>query len=236
VTAPWLGIHELEATWLERRSARGFRPEPIPRPELLRLFGAAQRAPSWCNIQPWRVAVTEPPVTGELADALQAAARASLPHAELPFPLDYPPPYKERRVACGVALYQAMGIARDDKAGRYDAFLRNYALFGAPHVAIVSCDRRLGPYAYLDVGVWLGYVLTAAAAMGIDTCPVASLAAYPGPLRQRLPIAETDVILFGLALGRADDAVSANQCRTRREPIAANIAFVSPDPSDPSAR
>jgi nitroreductase len=206
---------------------RGFRPEPIPRAELEQVFSAAQRAPSWCNIQPWRIALTEPPVTGELAAAMQAAARSGFPSAELPFPLDYPSPYKERRVACGVALYQAMGVARDDKAGRYDAWLRNYAFFGAPHVAIVSCDRRLGPYAYLDVGVWLGFLLTAAAALGIDTCPMASVAAYPGPLRERLPIAESDLVLFGLALGRADDADPANRCRTSREPVAANVRFVT---------
>jgi len=217
----------LEATWAARRSMRGFRAEPIPRAELEQVFGAAQRAPSWCNVQPWRVALTEPPVTDELAAAMQAAARTSLPHAELPFTLDYPSPYKERRVACGVALYEAMGITRDDKAGRYDAWLRNYAFFGAPHVAIVACDRRLGPYAYLDVGVWLGYVLTAAAALGIDTCPMASVAAYPEPLRQRLPIGDTETILFGLALGRADEDVAANRCRTDREPVAANVTFVA---------
>jgi nitroreductase len=220
-----LDLAALESAWACRRSARGFLPEPIPRADLMRLFGAAQRTPSWCNVQPWRVAVTEPPVTGELADAMQNAARAGLPHAELPFPLDYPSPYKERRVACGAALYQSMGIVRDDKAGRYDAWLRNYAFFGAPHVAIVACDRRLGPYAYIDVGVWLGYVLTAAAALGIDTCPMASVAAFPEPLRLRLPIAQTDVILFGLALGRVDDSVPANQCRTTRDPVEANITF-----------
>ena len=76
-----------------------------------------------------------------------------------------------------------MGIAKDDKARRYDAWLRNYALFDAPHLAVVACDRRLGPYAYVDVGVWLGYVLTAAAALGVATCPMASIAAYPAPLR-----------------------------------------------------
>ena len=222
-----LDLAALETTWAERRSMRGFRPEPIPRAELEQVFSAAQRAPSWCNIQPWRIALTEPPVTGELAEAMQAAARSGFPNAELPFPLDYPSPYKERRVACGVALYQAMGVARDDKAGRYDAWLRNYAFFGAPHVAIVSCDRRLGPYAYVDVGVWLGYLLTAAAALGIDTCPMASVAAYPGPLRERLPIAEADLILFGLALGRADDADPANRCRTSREPVTANVRFVT---------
>lgn len=224
---PVLDLAALEAAWAERRSMRGFRPAPIPRSDLEQLFGAAQRAPSWCNIQPWRVALTEPPVTGELADAMQAAARSGLPHAEVPFPLEFPPPYKERRVACGVALYQAMGVARDDKAGRYDAWLRNYAFFGAPHVAIVACDRRLGPYAYVDVGVWLGYVLTAAAALGIATCPLASVAAYPEPLRERLPIAQTETILFGLALGYADETVAANQCRTGRDPVTSNVTFVA---------
>ena len=76
------------------------------------LFAAAQHAPSWCNVQPWRVVVTEPPVTGELAAALRRrGARSGFPHAEVPFPLDYPSPYKEHRIACGVALYQAMGVA-----------------------------------------------------------------------------------------------------------------------------
>ncbi len=220
------GVAELERNWLERRSIRAFRPEPIERAVLERLLAAAQRAPSWCNVQPWRVIVTEPPVTGVLAGELQAAATTSLPHAEVPFPLDYPSPYKEARIACGAALYRAMGVAREDKAGRYDAWLRNYALFDAPHVAIVACDRRLGPYAFVDVGVWLGYVLTAAAALGIDTCPMAAVAAYPETLRARLPIAETDVVLFGLVLGHADEEAPANQCRTTRAPVAGNVTFV----------
>lgn len=226
MTSP-LDLDALEAAWRDRRSARGFLPDPIPRDDLARMFSAAQRAPSWCNVQPWRVTVTEPPYTGELADAMQAAARSGLPAAEVPFPLDYPPPYKERRIACGAALYQAMGVARDDKAGRYDAWLRNYAFFGAPHVAIVACDRRLGPYAYVDVGVWLGYVLTAAAALGIDGCAMASVAAYPATLRARLALPETDVILFGLALGKLDPAAPANACRTGREPLASNVTFMS---------
>jgi nitroreductase len=220
-----LRMPALEAAWTHRSSARGFLPEPLPRAELSRLFAAAQRAPSWCNIQPWRVVVTEPPLTAELGAAMQAAARTGTTAPEVPWPREFPSPYKERRVACGVALYRAMGVARDDMAGRYDAFLRNFAFFGAPHVAIVSCDGRLGPYAYVDVGVWLGYVLTAATALGIDTCPLASVGSVPGPLRHYLPISSTDVILFGIALGHGDDA-AANQCRTDREPVTANVAFV----------
>jgi len=219
-------IEHLDAMWRERKSTRGFKPQPIPRDKLVQLFAAAQSAPSWCNIQPWRVCVTEPPVTAALATALQTAAKSGLPHADLPFPLDYPPPYSEERKACGVALYQAMGVTREDKAGRYAAWLRNYALFDAPHLAVVACDRRLGPYAYIDVGVWLGYVLTAAAALGIDTCSMASVAAYPEPLRAALPIADTDMILFGIVLGHADEAVPANACRTTRQPVESNVTFV----------
>jgi nitroreductase len=219
-------IEALEQKWRDRASRRAFRPEPIERDVLVQLFAAAQQAPSWCNIQPWHVFVTEPPATKVLSDAMVAAAKSGFPRAEVPFPLDYPSPYKERRVACGVALYQSMGIARDDKAGRYDAWLRNYGFFDAPHVAVVACDRRLGPYVYIDVGVWLGYLLTAATALGIDTCPMASVAAYPEPLRAQLPIAETDVVLFGIALGHADSDAPANRTRTTREPVEANVTFV----------
>jgi nitroreductase len=220
-------IEALNQLWRERASRRAFRPEPIARPALTELFAAAQLAPSWCNVQPWRVVVTEPPTTAALAQAMVTAARSGLPQADLPFPLDYPPPYKQHRVACGVALYQAMGVARDDTAGRYDAWLRNYALFDAPHVAIVACDRRLGPYALVDLGVWLGYVLTAAAALAIDTCPMASVAAYPAPLRAHLPIGESDAIVLGIALGHADADAPANRCRTTRDPVATNVTFVA---------
>ncbi len=217
---------DLATLWQTRSSKRAFRPDPISRARLSEVLSAAQHAPSWCNVQPWRVCVTSPPVTGEVAAALQQAARSGYPQAEIPFPVDYPPPYQAHRRACGVALYRAMGIPKEDKAKRYDAWLRNYALFDAPHLAVVACDRRLGPYAYIDVGVWLGYVLSAAAAAGIDTCPMASVAAYPAPLRERLPIADTDVVLFGLVLGLADPEAPANACRTTREPIEANITFV----------
>src|SRR3569832_55367 len=127
---------------------RALRPDPVPLYSLLDVFAAAQHSPSWCIVQPLRVVVTEPPKTAQLAAAMQAAARSGFPRAEVAFPLESPEPYKQQRIACGAELYRNMGIARDDKAGRYDAWLRNYAFFAAPHVAVVACARRLGPYAY----------------------------------------------------------------------------------------
>lgn len=215
-----------------RHSVRGFAREPVARETLDAIFAEAQRAPSWCNTQPWRVWLTEPPFTDELAAALQAAARAGLPHPDLAFPLDYPPPYMQHRRECGGALYAAMGIPKGDTAARYDAWLRNYAFFDAPHCAIVACDRRLVPYALIDVGVWLGWLLAAAAVAGVDTCPMASVAAYPDVLRAHLGVPDDLAILFGVALGHEDEAVPANACRTKREPLAGNITVLSSRPGE----
>jgi hypothetical protein len=63
--------------------------------------------------------------------------------------------------------------------------------------------------------------------MGIDTCPMASVAAYPEVLRTRLPIGETETVLFGLVMGYADDAAPANATRTTRAATETNVTFVS---------
>lgn len=226
MSAPATDPAGLLAALGERRSVRGFRPEPLGKETLADLFGAAQLAPSWCNTQPWRVWLTAPPATGEVTTALLAAANSSLPSPDLPFPLDYPEPYKTHRRTCGFALYGAMGIAREDKQRRHEAWLRNFTAFGAPHIAIVARSRKLGEYATLDVGVWLGVLVSVAAVMGIDLCAMASLATYPQVLRDRLAIPTDLDILFGIALGRADPAEPANACRTTREPLDANLTWL----------
>jgi len=209
-----------------RKSVRAFLPSPVPRERLAAVFAAAQHAPSWCNTQPWRVVVTEPPKTDVVRDALVTAAKSGLPSPDVPFPLDYPEPYLSHRRACGFALYGAMGIARDDKARRYDAWLRNYQVFDAPHLAVVAVDRRLGPYALIDIGVWLGQLLAAVTAEGLAACSMASIAAYPKVLREHLGFTAELDILFGIALGFEDEASATNQFRTSRAPIDANVTFL----------
>lgn len=43
----------------ERRSVRRFTDEPVNREQLVALLEAAQWAPSWVNVQPWRIIVVE---------------------------------------------------------------------------------------------------------------------------------------------------------------------------------
>lgn len=209
-----------------RYSVRGFRSDPVPAPTLRNIFDAAQRAPSWCNIQPWRVWIASGETASRLTTAMSAAASSGMPQPDFPFPGEYPAPYDARRKQCGVALYGAMGVARDDRAGRYAAWMRNYEAFDAPHVAIVGIDRRFGTYAALDVGCWLQSVLLAATAEGVSACPQAALAGYPRPVREVLGIPDDIGILFGLSLGYEDPSVPANACRTDRQPLEENVFFV----------
>lgn len=211
---------------LRRHSVRGFKPDPVPRETLDRIFAAAQLAPSWCNVQPWRAWVASGQTRARLVEAMTAAAKAGGMSPDWPWPMAYPPPYDEHRKVCGKALYGAMSISRHDMEGRYAAWMRNYLAFDAPHVAIVGVDKRLGFYAALDTGCWLEALLLAAEAEGVSTCPQASLAAFPAPIRATLPIPDEVGILFGIAIGYEDPSVAANACRTTRAPVEQNIRFL----------
>lgn len=216
---------DLHTAFTTRRSVRAFLPKPVPPPTLERIFAEAQLAPSWCNIQPWRVWLASGAATTRLTSALVSAAKSESPKTDHPFPIEYPEPYGAHRKACGKALYEAMGVSRSDMEGRQAAWLRNFVAFDAPHVAIVGIDRRFGIYAALDVGCWLEALLLAATAEGVATCAQASLVAYPDVARRVLDIPEDIALLFGVGLGYEDESAEANRCRTTREPVASNVTL-----------
>jgi nitroreductase len=209
-----------------RKSVRAFLPTPVPRDVLEQLFTDAQRAPSWCNIQPWRVYLTGGEVTRRLTAGMVAAARAGSMKPDFKWPGEYPEPYNTHRRECGRALYSAMGVARDDGAGRMAAWMRNYEAFGAPHVGIVCMDRRWDLYAAIDIGCWLQSLMLAAVDRGLGVCAQASLGTQPQVAREVLGIPDGLGVLFGVSLGYEDVAAPANACRTTRSPIADNVTFL----------
>lgn len=209
-----------------RRSVRGYLPRPVPEASLRAIFERAQRAPSWCNIQPWRVWLASGAKRDELVAELITAARTSMPSPDAPFPGDYPEPYGTHRRHCGKALYEAMGVRRDDGPARLAAWMRNYEAFDAPHVAIVGIDRRFSIYGALDLGCWLQSVMLLAVEEGVSTCAQAALAAFPEVPRRVLGITADVQILCGISLGYEDPAAKANECRTTRDPLEQNVTFV----------
>ncbi len=200
----------------DRHSCRGFLPDPVPRETIERILRAAQRVPSWCNAQPWQVIVTSGAETDRFREVLYADATTTTPQPDLEWPRQYVGVYKDRRRTCGLQLYDAVGVMRGDRAASGQQMLENYKFFGAPHVAIVTSDRDLGPYGAMDCGGFVAAFTLAAQALGIATIPQAVVAAFAPTLRDHFGIPEDRLILCAISFGYEDEDHPANNFRTER--------------------
>lgn len=216
----------LEAWLLARHSCRAFLPDPVPRDTIERILNLAQRTASWCNCQPWQVAITEGAGTRRLADALQRRAEHTGFTPDFPFPREYRGDYLARRRESGFQLYGAVGVARGDREAYRRQEMRNFALFDAPHVAIVTTDEALGEYGAMDCGGYVANFLLAAQANGVATVAQASLAMYPEVLREVLGIAPDRRVVCGISFGYADAAHPANSYRTRRAELPETVSWI----------
>ncbi|MDX1779888.1 MAG: nitroreductase [Thalassovita sp.] len=199
-----------------RHSCRGFRADPVPREDIERILRAAQRVPSWCNAQPWQVIVTSGAETDRFREILYADATAKTPEPDLDWPRQYVGVYRDRRRTCGWQLYDAVGVKHGDRAASGQQMQENYRFFGAPHVAVVTSDRDLGPYGAMDCGGYIAAFTLAAEALGIATVPQAAVAAFAPTLRDHFGIGDDRLILCAIAFGFEDTDHPANNFRTER--------------------
>jgi len=217
----------LEAWLIARHSCRAFLPEPVPRATIARILDLAQRTASWCNCQPWQVAITEGAGTERLRAALQQRAEQAGFTPDFPFPREYQGEYLARRRESGFQLYGAVGVARGDREAYRRQEMRNFQLFDAPHVAIITTDEALGEYGAMDCGGYVANFLLAAQANGVATVAQASLAMYPEVLREVLGLAPDRRVVCGISFGYADTSHPANSYRTRRAEQAETVSWVS---------
>ncbi len=205
----------------ERRSIRAYLDRDVSDETVRSILDTARWSPSGVNIQPWRVAVVKGTAKQAIGDAIIAARNAGT--RENPdyhyYPQEWFGPYKQRRKACGLALYGALGIGRDDTEKRVEAWYNNYRFFGAPVGLLFFMEKNLGQGAWLDMGMFIQSVMLAARAHGLESCPQASLAEYPDIVRQALKIEDNWLVLGGLSLGYADTAAAVNQYRTERQGV-----------------
>jgi len=213
---------------LSRRSLRAFLPTPIEREEVAEILRVAARAPSGTNMQPWKVHV----LTGAPKQALSEAVLAA--HNDPDYPrqqaYDYYPsplfePYISRRRHVGWGLYSLLGIERGEKEKMHAQHGRNYTFFDAPVGMIFTIDERLEIGSWLDYGMFLQNIMTAARARGMDTCPQAAFAPFHTVIRDVLDIPKQEVVICGMALGYADMEAPENTLISEREPVSAFTTF-----------
>jgi nitroreductase len=212
-----------------RRSVRAFLDVAVPRETIEAILAAASRAPSANNTQPWRVYVLTDGAKARLTDAI-LSARADGSHEPRPeydyYPTAWPEPYLSRRRKIGWDLYGLLGIEKGNREQARAWSDQNFRFFGAPVGMIFTLDRGLAIASYMDLGMFMQNISTAARHVGLDTCPQAAFASYHEVIRKELALDPSQVVVCGMALGHADEAALPNQLTTDREPPASFAHFL----------
>lgn len=216
---------------LTRRSVRGFLPTPVPREVIEGILYLAARAPSGTNCQPWKVYVCTGAVRDALAADLRAAhdAQAAGAHEHASeyayYPRTWRDPYLARRRRLGWDYYGLMGIGRGEREKMHAQHARNYDFFGAPVGLFFTLDRDLKRGSWLDAGMFIQGVMTAARAYDLHTIPQAAFLELHRIVRSHLAIPDGEILLCGMSLGAIDEAARENALMTVREPVAAFARF-----------
>ena len=214
---------------LGRRSTRGYKQLPVPRKLIEEILALAMRAPSSMNTQPWHFYV----VTGEPLERIRSGNTerilAGAPDSrEFRKGQPFAGQHRDRQVGVAKQLFSAMGIEREDKAGRQDWVLRGFRQFDAPVCVIITYDRVLDgsddtPF---DCGAVATALVNAAWSRGLGTV-INSQGIMQSPVvREHAGIPDDQVIMKSIALGWPDESFPANAVVSERKTIDEAAVFV----------
>jgi len=207
-----------------RRSVRAFLDKPVDLETLRRVMGTARWAASGCNYQPWEAAI----LTGQPLADLQAKITTT-PMQELEYDWDAPKQeeaYKERLHGISKGMFDALGIARDDGAGRLAAMGRNATSFDAPAVMFVYFPRFMKAPQWSDTGMWLQTVALLLREEGLDSCFQEFMAYYANVIRDHLGLDHERYMFFcGMAIGYRDPDAPVNTFERERVPLDEQVKF-----------
>lgn len=204
---------DILAAMKERRSTRGFLQKPVERGTLERLLSLATQAPSAINLQPWEFTV----VSGEEKERLSRLLVKRM---------------KERNISCGPGAKKPLpDYFRERQRGLLNVMLPNLPesqhfqdfvnegscnFYGAPTAIIITLDSVFSKARLTDIGVVVGYLVLAAHALGLGTCPIGLITAFDDDIRDVLSIPEEKEVVIGVAVGYKDPDAPINRSRSER--------------------
>jgi len=203
---------------LSRRSIRAFTSKPIKNEIIKDLLALAARSPSGGNLQPWKIYV----INNEGMEKF-VRFQANWDQPEIPGYEIYPPalkePYRTSRYQLGEAMYELLGIPRDDKDARLQQVMRNFQFFGAPAAIFCFIDNQMGPPQWSDLGMFLQTFMLLAQEAGIDTCAQEAWAMKNDSVSEFVGADLSDTLFCGLAMGYKDKNAAINHLSSERRPL-----------------
>ena len=202
-----------------RKTIRAFRPDPVPRHELVEILDMARAAPSTFNTQPWRVHLLAGEAKRVLSDAILQAHAGDKEPPHSPFPQPPPTDCGARQDDFRRRYYAALGIDRADMAARARQTARNFLFFDAPVGLIFTIDAALTKHSWLDYGLFLQNLMLAAQSRGLATCPQVSFVRYQSIIATHLNLRPNEAVVCGMSLGYEDEQAAVNRLDMPREPL-----------------
>jgi nitroreductase len=208
----------------ERKSARAFRSDPVPRETLEEILKLTIHAPSAINLQPWEFTV----VTGEETERLSRRLIKA---------------YQEKRISCspgsvkplpmvfgkrGAKTLEAMNPFFKEMEVDPNQFINEGScrFYGAPVAMIICLDDSFSKDRNVDIGVVLGYFLLVAHNFGLATCPVGLITAYEEDVKDLLNIPSNKNVVIGVALGYPDLQSPINLFKSPREDLEKLVRWI----------
>lgn len=208
-----------------RISARDFLADPVADATLRQLLVDASYAPSGGNLQPWRIYVVNGESMARLREYLPTQPPLEAGEYDI-YPKALIEPYRTNRFTIGEQMYATLGIARDDKQGRFQQFARNGDFFGAPAALFCFIDRQMGPPQWSDLGMFLQTFMLLAVERGLATCAQEYWSVRHGAIASFVGAPENEMLFCGMSIGYADPAAPVNGLRSERMPLDQWARFV----------
>ena len=144
------------------------------------------------------------------------------------FPYDgvYEGVYRDRQYGAAKALYDALGIPREEKAKRQEWFLGNFRFFDAPAVAFFMLPDGFGLREACDLGMFTQTVMLGLTAQGLGSCPQTALGFMAKQIRDVIDVPTHHKLMFGLSFGYPAEA-PINSVVTDRADLSAAVTFHS---------
>ena len=216
----------------ERRSVRGYKPDPVPRAVIDEIVDVAKQCPSSMNSQPWHLHV----VTGDVLERIRAGntekMMAGAPaDREIVSHGGYQGEHRERQKRVAAQLFEAAGIGWEDREQRRDWAMRGFRQFDAP-VSIIGCiDRNLSHsmVAYFDLGQLIYGMVLAAYDRGLGAVINGQGISQSSVVREHANIPEDQIIVITVAMGYPDDDFPANEVESERRPTQDVVTYLGFD-------
>jgi len=217
-------IVELLEALKARKVTRAFSDRPVPDNSLRDLLKVAVNSPSGSNIQPWEVFVTNGTKTKELCRLIDGASA----DGNRTFAASYSGKVPDRFTKRSAELFSQLKPYLNKMGTKGDYILKgSLRFFNAPAVAFIYIHESLSPARLPCIGSFMVYLMLAARAHGLGTCPIGYVRGMDDVIRGFLKVPDDLEFVISIAVGYPEDKALINRFRSGRVPVEENCRIIS---------